>query len=223
MGQMAMNLFQSAFKGKRVLVTGDTGFKGSWLALWLHELGADVHGFALPPQKDDDHFNLLQLNSIIRHVDGDIRNLKEVEKVFNDFKPEILFHIAAQAIVRISYQEPKSTFDTNVGGSVNILEAVRQSSSLKAVVYITSDKCYRFPGCFRPCGFDAGPEPLGRTSAGGLRHVPRPQSGWDRRQQPRLHRGRGPQHLESLRPIVSARAGHTCSLMIRGADDELHG
>jgi len=80
---------------------------------------------------------------VIRHVDGDIRDAQQVQKVFNEFKPEVLFHLAAQAIVRVSYQEPKRTFDTNVGGSLNILEAVRLSDSLKAVVYITSDKCYR--------------------------------------------------------------------------------
>ena len=142
MGHMEMNELKRIFKGKRVLVTGDTGFKGSWLSLWLHELGAEVCGFALPAEKDG-HFNLLQLGSIIRHVDGDIRDLNQVQAVVDSFKPEIMFHLAAQAIVRVSYQEPKRTFDTNIGGSVNILEAVRQSSSLKAVVYITSDKCYR--------------------------------------------------------------------------------
>ena len=141
---MEMNTLQQTFKGRRrVLVTGDTGFKGSWLSLWLHELGADVCGFALPPEYEDSHYNLLKLGSIIRHVDGDIRDLKQVQAVVDGFKPEIMFHLAAQAIVRVSYQEPKRTFDTNVGGSVNILEAVRNSDSLKAVVYITSDKCYR--------------------------------------------------------------------------------
>jgi CDP-glucose 4,6-dehydratase len=140
---MEMNILKTVFRGKKVLVTGDTGFKGSWLSLWLHELGADVCGFALPPAKEDDHYNLLKLGSAIRHVDGDIRNAEQVQKVFNEFKPEILFHLAAQAIVRVSYQDPKHTFDTNVGGSVNILEAVRKSDSLKAAVYVTSDKCYR--------------------------------------------------------------------------------
>ncbi len=143
MGHVEIGVWQRAFKGKRVLVTGDTGFKGSWLSLWLHELGAEVCGFALPPEKDDSHFNLLRLGSSIRHIDGDIRNEDKVQAVFDEFRPEILFHLAAQAIVRVSYQEPKRTFDTNVGGSVNILEAVRKSDSLKAVVYITSDKCYR--------------------------------------------------------------------------------
>lgn len=143
MGHMEMNVLRAAFKGKRVLVTGDTGFKGSWLSLWLRELGAEVCGFALPPETEDSHFSLLKLGSIIRHVDGDICDLEQVRAIVDGFKPEIMFHLAAQAIVRVSYQEPKRTFDTNVGGSVNILEAVRASDSLKAVVYITSDKCYR--------------------------------------------------------------------------------
>jgi CDP-glucose 4,6-dehydratase len=148
MGRLEMNVWQGAFKGKKVLVTGDTGFKGSWLSLWLHELGADVCGFALPAE-ENSHYSLLQLGSIIRHVDGDIRDLEQVQAVVDGFKPEIMFHLAAQAIVRVSYQEPKRTFDTNVGGSVNILEAVRKSGSLKAVVYITSDKCYRNSGSAR--------------------------------------------------------------------------
>lgn len=138
-----MNILQSTFKGKKVLVTGDTGFKGSWLSLWLHELGADVLGFALPPDREDTHYSLLKLGSIIRHIDGDIRNLDQVQAVFDEFKPEILFHLAAQAIVRVSYQEPKRTLDTNIGGSVNILEAVRTSESLRSAVYVTSDKCYK--------------------------------------------------------------------------------
>lgn len=143
MGHMEINSLQRTFKDKKVLVTGDTGFKGSWLSLWLHELGADVCGFALPADSGDSHYTLLQLGSIIRHVDGDIRNLKQIKDLVDEFRPEIMFHLAAQAIVRVSYQEPKRTFDTNVGGSVNILEVVRQVDSLRAVVYITSDKCYK--------------------------------------------------------------------------------
>lgn len=131
------------FKGKRVLVTGDTGFKGSWLALWLHELGAEVQGFSLPPDDSSAHFRLAGLASIIRHTDGDIRDLDAFQRVMTDFKPEIVFHLAAQSLVRRSYQEPKYTFDTNIGGSVNILEAVRTTDSVRTLVYITSDKCYR--------------------------------------------------------------------------------
>lgn len=143
MGKMVISGHLAAFNGKRVLVTGDTGFKGSWLSLLLSELGADVVGYALPPERDNDHFNLLKLNKIVHHVDGDIRDLSSMRKVFDEFKPEYLFHLAAQSLVRTSYESPKMTFDTNVGGSVNVLEIVRSSSSLKSVVYVTSDKCYK--------------------------------------------------------------------------------
>ncbi len=139
---MVKNPF-SVFKGQRVLVTGDTGFKGSWLSLWLHELGAEVVGYALPPEQVDGHFNLLSLKDKIRHIDGDIRDYDSLYKVFDQFKPQFLFHLAAQPLVRLSYDQPKLTFDTNVGGSVNILEAVRHTSSLRSVIYVTSDKCYR--------------------------------------------------------------------------------
>lgn len=135
--------FLDFYKGKRVMVTGDTGFKGSWLSLWLTELGADVAGFALAPERPDDHYNLIGLDGKIRHTTGDIRDLAALKAVVSGFKPEILFHIAAQALVRLSYDDPKSTFDTNVGGSVNVLEAVRATPSLRSVVYVTSDKCYR--------------------------------------------------------------------------------
>jgi CDP-glucose 4,6-dehydratase len=135
--------FAAAFEGRRVLVTGDTGFKGSWLCLWLHQLGAKVVGYALPPERADDHFNLLGLDKLIEHVDGDILDSAAFNAVVDRFQPEILFHLAAQPLVRYSYAEPKLTFDTNIAGSVNILEAARLSKSLKALVYVTSDKCYR--------------------------------------------------------------------------------
>lgn len=143
MDQMVNRQFLEVFRGRRVLVTGDTGFKGSWLCLWLHQLGAEVSGYALPPEQKDDHYNLLGLENIIQHVTGDIRDLAAVKSAFDRFQPEIVFHLAAQPLVRYSYVEPKLTFDTNVAGSVNILEAVRECDSLKAMVYVTSDKCYR--------------------------------------------------------------------------------
>lgn len=131
------------FAGKRILVTGHTGFKGSWLSLWLHQMGAQVAGYALPPEREDDHFNMLGLENLVEHTVGDIRDFEAVKEVFERFQPEILFHLAAQPLVRYSYAEPKLTFDTNVAGSVNILEAARMCASLKALVYVTSDKCYR--------------------------------------------------------------------------------
>ncbi len=131
-----------AFAGKRVLVTGHTGFKGSWLALWLHELGADVTGFALKPDYPRSHFELLDLGGRIRHVIGDLRDIDAVRAIFAEARPEYVFHLAAQALVRRSYKDPKTTFDTNVGGSLNLLEAVRGADGIRALVYITSDKCY---------------------------------------------------------------------------------
>ena len=135
------NLF-SILKGKRVLITGETGFKGSWLFLWLSQLGADVAGFSQAPKQDNDHFNLLELGKLGRHVEGDIRDLPALKRVFDEFQPEFLFHLAAQSLVRYSYDEPKLTFDTNIGGSVNVLECVRTTPSLRSVIYVTSDKCY---------------------------------------------------------------------------------
>jgi CDP-glucose 4,6-dehydratase len=135
-------MLKDFFKNKRVLITGHTGFKGSWLALWLNDLGAKVTGLALEPNTEPSHFNLTKLEDLITHVEGDIRDIKVIEKTFKQSKPEIVFHLAAQALVRDSYSEPKSTFDTNIGGTVNVLEAIRNFSDVKAAIIITSDKCY---------------------------------------------------------------------------------
>ncbi len=139
---LTLSSFGGIYAGKRVLVTGHTGFKGSWLALWLQELGAEVTGLALPPNTEPNHFDLIGLKDLIYHRIGDIRNLPTVQAAFADAQPEIVFHLAAQPIVRESYDDPKTTFDTNIGGTVNILEAIRHCSSVKAVVVVTSDKCY---------------------------------------------------------------------------------
>lgn len=138
-----MDLDLKRYAGRRVLVTGDTGFKGSWITLWLSILGAKVTGFALPPEGDGGHFRQLGLDKLIHHVDGDIRDRDALMAVFAEARPEIVFHLAAQALVRRSYADPKTTFDTNVGGAVNVLEAVRDTPSVRSCVYITSDKCYR--------------------------------------------------------------------------------
>lgn len=135
-------MFNGFFDGKRVLVTGHTGFKGSWLALWLNELGASVTGLALAPHTKPNHFDLIGLIDLINHCVGDIRNFKTVQEAFAACKPEIVFHLAAQALVRDSYENPKGTFDTNIGGTVNVLEATRQCPTVKVVVVVTSDKCY---------------------------------------------------------------------------------
>lgn len=133
----------SAFKGRRVLVTGDTGFKGSWLCLWLADLGAEVHGYALPPERPQDLFHALGLAKLIRHRDGDVRDAAALAAAAAEARPEFIFHLAAQPLVRRSYREPKETFDVNVGGSVNLLEAARACKDLRALVYVTSDKCYK--------------------------------------------------------------------------------
>ncbi len=130
------------FHGKRVFITGHTGFKGSWLAFLLSEMGADVMGFALPPSTPINHFDLLRLNKRIKHVTGDIRNASFLNQTLNGFEPEFVFHLAAQALVRPSYDNPADTYSTNIMGSVNLLDAVRQCPSVRSLVYVTSDKCY---------------------------------------------------------------------------------
>ena len=142
MGAMTMrNVFES-FSGKRVFVTGHTGFKGTWLAFLLTEIGADVMGFALSPEPGPSHFELLDLQTKIRHVVGDIREASALNDAVQTFRPEYVFHLAAQALVKKSYDDPISTFGSNVMGSVHLLDAVRQCDSVRSLVYITSDKCY---------------------------------------------------------------------------------
>jgi len=142
MGAMIMRQALRSFAGKRVLVTGHTGFKGSWLAFLLKELGAEVTGCALPPEPGPSHFELLQLERHITHVVLDIRDGPALRAAFESFQPEYVFHLAAQALVRRSYHDPVTTFATNVLGSINVLEAVRQCPSVRSLVYVTSDKCY---------------------------------------------------------------------------------
>jgi len=132
----------SVFKGRRVFITGHTGFKGSWLAYLLHRVGADVMGFSLPPSGDKNNFSLLKLDGKVKHVIGDIRDLSVLNESITKFQPEFVFHLAAQALVRTSYDDPVDTFSTNIQGSVNLLESVRKCNSIRSLVYITSDKCY---------------------------------------------------------------------------------
>jgi CDP-glucose 4,6-dehydratase len=142
-------IFNGVYQGKRVLVTGHTGFKGAWLTLWLTQMGAEVAGFSLYLPSEPCLFNVLGLAKKIRHYQGDIIDKEQIEKVFNAFKPQIVFHLAAQPIVRTAYHDPKKTFDTNLGGTVNVLECVRNSPYVQAVVIITSDKCYENVGVAR--------------------------------------------------------------------------
>jgi CDP-glucose 4,6-dehydratase len=138
------------WRDKSVLVTGHTGFKGSWLCLLLQELGARVTGYALPPETDPSHYDLLGLQAGIESVTADVRDPHMLETVVERCQPDAVFHLAAQSLVRRSYTAPVYTFETNVLGTVNLLEAVRNSSGVRAVVSVTSDKCYENRETLRP-------------------------------------------------------------------------
>ena len=139
-GLVMQKLFCGVYKERRVLITGHTGFKGSWFVTWLSQMGAKVLGYALDPNTTPNHFSMLDMS--IKSVIGDIRDGKNLSDVFKMFQPEIIFHLAAQPLVRLSYNEPVETFQTNIMGTVNVFETCRQTPSVKAVINITSDKCY---------------------------------------------------------------------------------
>lgn len=130
------------WRGARVLVTGSTGFKGSWLGFWLNELGANVHGYALAPETSPNLFDALQLSEHIHQDVADVRDEQRVARAFEVSKPKVVFHLAAQPLVRESYRQPVSTFATNVLGTAHVLEAVRKTPSVAAVIVVTSDKVY---------------------------------------------------------------------------------
>ena len=135
-----MSLFNGIFNGRKVLLTGHTGFKGSWLAYWLKRLGADVTGVSLPPVTYPNHWQLLSLDS--NSIEADINNAQQMKSLLQQTKPELVFHLAAQPLVRASYLAPADNWQTNVMGTVNVLEACRSISSVKAVVAVTTDKVY---------------------------------------------------------------------------------
>ncbi|HVC90955.1 MAG TPA: CDP-glucose 4,6-dehydratase [Acidobacteriaceae bacterium] len=132
----------SFWHGRRVFVTGHTGFKGGWLSLWLEQLGAEVCGVALDPPTDPCLFNEARVGQGIRSEIADIRDLEHIRTILQEYRPEIVFHMAAEPLVRKSYEDPVGTYSTNVMGTVNVLESVRGSDSVRAVVVITTDKCY---------------------------------------------------------------------------------
>jgi CDP-glucose 4,6-dehydratase len=138
-----VNWFADVYRGRRVLVTGHTGFKGSWLTLWLEHLGARVAGYSVDVPTVPSNFELLRLGERVQHYLGDIRDRARLESVIDEFRPEIIFHLAAQALVRRSYADPATTFETNTMGMVNLLECVRTRPWIEAAVLITSDKAYR--------------------------------------------------------------------------------
>lgn len=152
----------ASWQGRRVLVTGHTGFKGGWLSLWLKSLGAEVTGFALSPPTDPSFFNQVRLNELIRHVTGDVRDLGALEAAIQAAEPQIVFHLAAQPLVRESYARPVETYATNVMGTVHLLDACRRASSVEAVVCVTSDKCYEnheWPWAYRESDAMGGHDP----------------------------------------------------------------
>ena len=151
-----MTVFGDAYRGRRVLVTGHTGFKGSWLSLWLTTLGATVTGLALDPPTEPSHWDLLGL-PITDHR-ADVRDGQAVRAIIADVEPEVVFHLAAQPLVRRSYREPLMTWETNVMGTAHVLDAVRHTPSVRAVVVVTSDKCYLNRELPRPYRED---DPLG--------------------------------------------------------------
>ena len=135
-------LFNDIYRGKRVLITGHTGFKGSWLSLLLNELGADLYGFALEPPTSPSLYKEAKIDELVTSYIGDVRDLDYLTKVIQEVQPEIVFHMAAQPLVRESYKIPVETYSTNVMGTVHLLEACRSTSSVKAILNVTTDKCY---------------------------------------------------------------------------------
>lgn len=153
-----VNSFSGIYSGKRVLVTGHTGFKGGWLSLWLNALGAEVAGFSLPPQEGPNLFSIIPDEVFSHSWFNDLRDMEALSNTIDVIKPDIIFHLAAQPIVGASYRDPLGTFTTNALGSANLLEAIRKAQCPAAVVVVTSDKCYRNDNAGRPFVED---DPLG--------------------------------------------------------------
>lgn len=159
---------QSFWAGRSVFITGHTGFKGAWMSLLLSQLGARVSGFALAPENGHDLFAVADVERDVRHRIGDVRDLSELRKAVGEAQPTVVFHMAAQALVRSSYQEPVTTYETNVMGTVNLLEVVRHAPEVQAVVVVTSDKCYdnrEWPWGYRETDRLGGRDPYSNSKA----------------------------------------------------------
>ncbi|MBW8308959.1 MAG: CDP-glucose 4,6-dehydratase [Candidatus Paracaedibacteraceae bacterium] len=162
------NSLKDFYNGKKVFITGHTGFKGSWLAYWLSEMGATVTGYALEPDPKGSLFEALNLREDIYHTIGDIRNKETLQASLQAAQPDMVFHLAAQALVRHSYDDPINTFSTNVMGSLNVLEAIRNQPAVRSLVYITSDKCYwnnEWVWGYRETDALGGPDPYSASKA----------------------------------------------------------
>ncbi|MDU1904887.1 MAG: CDP-glucose 4,6-dehydratase [Dysgonomonas sp.] len=139
---MNIDIFNNFFRGKKILVTGHTGFKGSWLSIWLHELGAEVIGVSLDPLSEQDNYILSNIGNKITDLRGDIRDAELIKDIFMQYQPDIVLHLAAQPLVRLSYDIPIETYETNVMGTIHIMEAMRCTKSVKVGIMVTTDKCY---------------------------------------------------------------------------------
>ena len=160
-------MFSDVYRGRRVLLTGHTGFKGSWLAMWLQALGAEVTGVSLAPQSSPSHWDLLRLD--MRSHETDIRDSAALRRIVMDTRPEVVFHLAAQALVRQSYRDPLQTWSTNVMGTANLLDACRQVPCLRAILVVTTDKCYEsqeWPWGYREIDRLGGHDPYSASKAG---------------------------------------------------------